>query len=207
MNRGLFVSLDGPGGVGKSTTAKIVVEMLLADGLMGYYTTEPSRTPLGNLLRAGTQDYRGVALACLIAGDRHHHVDNEVRPVVARGGVVVCDRYIASSLVLQHMDGLTPDAVWELNRPVHVPDLMVFLSAEPDVLRERLGRRGSHSRFEDMEDSSFTEFELYARTAQFLQAKGVGSVVIDCTDLDPEKVATRVVDHIKMTMSRENRHG
>jgi Thymidylate kinase/Radical SAM superfamily len=90
---GTLLSIDGPGGSGKSTVAAIAAEMLTGHGLAVHETTEPSRTPLGKLIRAGTDEYTGMALACLVAGDRHHHLAAEIRPALAAGQVVICDRY------------------------------------------------------------------------------------------------------------------
>src|SRR6185437_411501 len=106
---GLFVSIDGPGGSGKSTTVSLVCQQLTAMGLPVHATTEPSRTPLGNLIRAGTYTYQCMSLACLVAGDRHHHLAADIRPQLYANSIVISDRYLPSSLVLQRMDGLS----WE----------------------------------------------------------------------------------------------
>ena len=56
-----------------------------------------------------------MALACLVAGDRHHHLATEILPALHAGKVVICDRYLPSSLVLQAIDGIEPDTIWCLN--------------------------------------------------------------------------------------------
>jgi dTMP kinase len=89
---GLLVSIDGPGGSGKSTLAALVMQHLTSAGIAAHLTTEPSPTPLGKLIRAGTDEYTGMALACLVAGDRHHHLASEIRAALAAGNVVLCDR-------------------------------------------------------------------------------------------------------------------
>src|SRR5690606_30541650 len=91
---GLFVSVDGPGGVGKSTLVAEIATALDRAGVPMRVTVEPTRTPLGDLLRHGTDTYQGMALACLVAGDRHHHIDSEIMPALAAGRVVVSDRYL-----------------------------------------------------------------------------------------------------------------
>ncbi|WP_282795046.1 dTMP kinase [Streptomyces sp. CC224B] len=100
---GMFVTIDGPGGVGKSTVAAAVVELLRAEGVPVHATREPSDSEIGRIARDGTDRYRGMSMACLIAADRYQHVEHEVRPALARGALVVCDRYVASSLVLQSL--------------------------------------------------------------------------------------------------------
>ena len=68
---GLFISVDGPGRVGKSTT--IAATLAAEHQVATYVTTEPTRTPLGELLRHGTDTYQGLALALLVAGHSIGH--------------------------------------------------------------------------------------------------------------------------------------
>lgn len=160
--RGIFVSLDGPGGAGKSATAALVCGQLASRGLQVCATAEPSSTPLGRMIRASTDIYRGMALACLVAGDRHHHLATEIRPQRQAGAIVICDRYLPSSLVLQRMDDVGWDTIWQLNSGAEPPDLAVILNAAPAVLTRRLaGRGGTHSRFERRPDGPATEAALY----------------------------------------------
>src|ERR1700722_1254315 len=194
--RGLFVSLDGPGGTGKTTTAAIVRDQLAARGLAAHLTAEPSPTPLGRLIRASTDTYHGMSLACLVAGDRHHHLAAEIRPGVAAGAGVLSDRYLPASLVLQRMDGLDWDTIWQLNAPVEVPDLAVILNADPEILASRLAGRGAHSRFERQADGPATESRLYHDTAAPLTAVGWPVCPIDTSASAPEEVAAIVTDRI-----------
>jgi len=200
--RGVLVTLDGPGGAGKSTAARLVAERLASRGLSVLATTEPSRTELGNLARAGTERYRGLALACLVAADRYDHLDAEIRPALARGEIVVCDRYLASSLVLQRMDGVDEEMIWGLARYVELPDLAVILSARADLLVSRIaGRGGSHSRFERDPANSAVEVELYVGAAETLRAKGVDVVVVDSSSTPAEAVADRIVERVVDVLS------
>ncbi|MFG2144152.1 dTMP kinase [Streptomyces sp. NPDC048696] len=193
---GLFVAIDGPGGVGKSTTAAALARLLTAEYSPVHATAEPSRTPLGNLIRQGTTEYRGMTLARMIARDRRHHVAREIQPALTQGQLVLCDRFIASSLVLQRIDGIPLDTVWDLNRPVLRPDLTVLLGADPEVTAKRLANRGAHSRFELMEDSTRIEARLYEEAASFLRARGFLVMELDCTELTPKDVAARIADEV-----------
>jgi dTMP kinase len=91
---GVLVTIDGPGGVGKTTVAELLIRALDERALPVHATVEPTRTPLGEHIRAGTDTYQGMALACLVAGDRHHHLTTEILPALRAGKVVVCDRYL-----------------------------------------------------------------------------------------------------------------
>lgn len=102
---GVFITVDGPSGVGKSTVARSLERFLAGRGRTVTCTTEPSGAAIGRLARFGTHEFHGRALSCLVAADRYHHVDTVVAPALERGEVVVCDRYLPSSLVLDQLDG------------------------------------------------------------------------------------------------------
>lgn len=206
--RGIFVSMDGPGGVGKSTTARLVGEQLNARGRRVWATAEPSRTPLGELIRASTDTYRGMALACLVAGDRHHHLATEILPRLQAGFTVISDRYVPSSLVLQRMDDVDQETIWQLNKGAEPPELAVILNATPAVLSGRLARRGgTHSRFERQSDGPATESALYQDTAAGLTALGWPVCSIDVTDRTPGEVAAIVTDRVLTLHAERSAHG
>jgi dTMP kinase len=205
---GTFVSIDGPGGAGKTTTAALICQHLTARGLKVHATSEPSQTPLGKMIRASTDIYRGMALACLVAGDRHHHLTAEIRPQRQEGAVVMCDRYLPSSLVLQRMDDVGWDTIWQLNAGAEPPELAVILNAEPAVLAGRMTSRGSpRSRFERMPDGSAIEFALYEDTTAKLIALGWPVCSIDTTTRTPSDVAAIVADHILTLHADRSVHG
>jgi dTMP kinase len=203
---GVFVTLDGPGGVGKSSVKEEIARLLRIEGRPVYETREPTDTPLGNLAREGTEQYEGLTMACLIAADRYQHLRREIRPALRRGHIVVCDRYVASSLVLQVIDGVHRDVVWDLNRHADLPHLSVFLTAHPDVVANRLAQRGAHSRYERLPDSSETESRLYAEAATFLTERGVRVLQLDTTATSVRDLAHAVVEEIIDTQIRGRRN-
>jgi dTMP kinase len=206
--RGIFVSFDGPGGAGKSTTARLVRDELAARGLQVHATAEPSRTPLGEMIRASTDTYRGMALACLVAGDRCHHLVTEIRPRLQAGITVISDRYFPSSLVLQRMDDVDQETIWQLNKGAEPPDLAVILNATPAVLSSRLARRGgTHSRFERQPDGPANESAVYQDTAAGLTALGWPVCRIDATASTPGEVAAIVTDHVMTLHAERSAHG
>ncbi|MBO0874853.1 MAG: dTMP kinase [Pseudonocardia sp.] len=122
------MTIDGPGGVGKSTTTRYLHRRLATRGYDVYATAEPSDDALGRLARRpGT--YTKHALACLVAADRYHHLDTEIHPALRAGRIVVSDRYVPSSYVLQRIDGVPLDFIEAINTDTDIPDLAVLLTA------------------------------------------------------------------------------
>jgi dTMP kinase len=201
---GQFVTIEGPGGVGKSTVTAAVVAQLCEAGVPVHQTREPSDTTLGELARHGTDEYQGMTMACLIAADRYRHMELEIRPAVVRGQVVVCDRYIASSLVLQVMDGVARDIVWELNRHADMPDLCVIINARSDVIAKRLAERGAHSRYEREPAGPERECAYFREAARFLMAAGVPVLQLDASTAEPESIARAIVEAITELSMRDH---
>ncbi len=196
LRRGLLVCIDGPGGVGKSTLTSQLAAQLTRRGVPAHATTEPSRSPLGDFARHAPDDHHGLVLACLVAADRYWHLDTEIQPHLAAGEVVISDRYVPTSLVLQRIDGVDPDFIWQLNRHAPPPDLAVILHADPAVLATRLAARGAHTRFERGPNASQVESHLYQQATQRLQAAGWPLLHLDTTDATPEDLATTLTTRI-----------
>ncbi|MFI6426022.1 dTMP kinase [Promicromonospora sp. NPDC050880] len=142
---GYFISFEGGEGVGKSTQSRLLGDWLA--GLTGrevVLTREPGGTALGQELRAAVmhgQDMGPRAEALIYAADRAHHVDTVVRPALERGGVVITDRYIDSSVAYQSGGRDLPGhevehiSLWA-TRGLR-PDVTVLLDLEPGAAAER----------------------------------------------------------------------
>jgi dTMP kinase len=192
--RGFFVVIDGPSGVGKSTVTALLARQLTDRGLSVVATREPSGSPLGNLARHSTDDYHGLVLACLVTADRYLHLEREVRPALQAGSVVLCDRYVPTSLVLQRIDGVEPSFLWQLNQYADVPDLTVILTGDPERSRARAHQRGTYSRFH--RGDSGTEAALYRTVARELADAGRPVVHHEVADDSAETVAASLLDAI-----------
>lgn len=192
----VFVTLDGPGGAGKSTTSEHLRRYLSAQGYTAHATTEPSDGQLGRIARHGTHTYSGYALACLVAADRYHHLNTEIRPNLAAGRIVVYDRYVASSYVLQRMDGVPIEFIEAINAAADVPQLAVILTADPTVTAHRIGQRGAHSRFEAGISTSRTEADLYRDAAARLTKRGYPLLTLDTTDTPSTQVVAAIAGRI-----------
>ncbi|MFE7127660.1 dTMP kinase [Streptomyces sp. NPDC057617] len=194
VRRGLFITLDGPSAVGKSTTLHELADLLRGGDNMVHTTTEPSTSDLGQFIRANAAHLRGRALACLVAANRYEHIEAELRPHLRAGETVVCDRYLASTLVLQRLDEVPVPFLLALNADVLLPDLSVILTAEPTVVAERLARRGVRHRFHLDPAFPAREVALYAEAEQTLTAMGVRVLSLNTTNSTPTDVARRIAD-------------
>lgn len=146
MTRGLWITLEGGDGSGKTTQATLLERWLVAEGRTVVRTREPGGTEVGNLIRDIVLHHRGDiaprAEALLYAADRAHHVATLVRPALARGDVVIQDRYLDSSVAYQGA-GRVLDAgevrelsLWAAGGAL--PDVTVLLDIDPDSARRRL---------------------------------------------------------------------
>jgi dTMP kinase len=193
---GLFIAIEGPNGVGKTTVAGLLSARLgeQLDAAV-YLTTEPSDTPLGRLLRSSETVLTGRALALAIAADRYAHLDDEIVPALDNGQHVITDRYVQSSLVLQRIDGLALPEVWRYNAYVLPPTVSVYLEDDPDVIRARLAARGPLSRLE-LTASPGKELLLYQEAATHLQKHDWEQVTIDCRGKNPDQVVAAILKRL-----------
>jgi dTMP kinase len=198
---GLFVSVDGSSGAGKTTIVQHLAQLLVADGHHVHVTAEPSTSRIGVLAYELTETGTGHALACLYAADRYHHVETEIAPYRDAGHIVISDRYIASGLVVQRFDGVDPDFLWALNAEVERPDLAVILDADPDVIAERLRERGAHNRFQRLPGSSHAEVRYYRQAADRLMEAGFDVLRVDCSSRAPEATAALIRERLMAVLA------
>lgn len=161
-----------------------------------HATAQPSGTELGTYIRAHVDSYEGMALACLVAADRHQQQRDEILPHFAAGQVVMCDRYLPSSLVLQVLDGVAPQTVWALNSGIRRPNVSVILRADADTIGRRLQARGAHNRFESDPHGAARELEQFDAVVEDLVQRGWPVCVLDCSDLSPRDLVLAVANTI-----------
>jgi len=170
---GVFVVLEGLDGAGTTTQAERLSGALRAEGYRTFVTREPSDGPVGTLIRQALTGRLGLpktagplgpqTLALLFAADRTDHLEAQVIPALNRGDVVLCDRYVLSSLAYQG-SSLPMEWVEGINGFAARPDLTFFLEIDVDVAAQRRVRRGG--------DAELYEDELQQRriAQQYLRA-------------------------------------
>lgn len=150
MTKGRFITLEGGEGTGKSTLARGLTEALRARGLEVIVTREPGGAPGADAIRAllvsgAANRWSAMEEALLFAAARLNHLNHTIRPALARGAWVVCDRYFDSTRAYQVGGaGLDPANLDELNNQIGVdyPDLTLILDIDPKVGLAR--SRGAH---------------------------------------------------------------
>jgi len=158
-NRGRFITLEGIEGAGKSTVAQLVRDWLASRGIPARVTREPGGTPLAErvreiVLNRGDETIAPQAETLLMFAARGIHVENLIRPALARGEWVLCDRFTDASRAYQgYGRGLDLEWIEQLANAVHgdlQPDctLLLDLPVEVGLTRAR-GRSGvAADRFE-----------------------------------------------------------
>ena len=187
MMAALFITFEGGDGAGKTTQSKLLATWLEQRGYEVVHTREPGGSSLGdsvrNVLLHGGHVYER-AEALLYAADRAHHVATVVRPALARGDVVIQDRYLDSSVAYQGA-GRVLDAteirdlsLWATEGAL--PDLTVLLDLDPSSARARLD--ADEKPFDRLEAEK-SEFHARVRAAflALAEAEPARFVVLDAS--------------------------
>ena len=192
----MFIVLEGPDGSGKSTQTRLLVESLRAAGKTVVQTREPGGTPAAEAIRnlVLSPEFNGLdsrTEALLFAGARAEHVANVILPALQRGEVVVCDRYIDSSIAYQGIgrdlgvDRIRDLSLWATGGVV--PDLTIVLDMDAAVGLTRVGHELDRLEqepqgFHDRVRKAFVELALHA-PERYRVVSATGSI---------EEVAARI---------------
>jgi dTMP kinase len=157
MSTGLFLSLDGLDGTGKSTQSRLLAEWLRAEGHTVVTCVDPGGTVVGGHIRELLL-HQEMTLPCeamLFMASRAQLVAEVIRPALRAGHIVLSDRFLLANVVYQgHAGGLDPDQLWQIGRFASggiEPDLTVVLDIPLDSARMR--RKPSADRLESRDDS------------------------------------------------------
>lgn len=154
---GLFITLEGPDGSGKSTVSRMLVSYLREKDFRVTLTREPGGTDISEEIRhiildTKNTEMRNTTEALLYAASRAQHVGEKIIPAMEADRVVVCDRFVLSSLVYQGIGrGLGVDKIKELNDFATTglePDLILFFDIDPKVALTRKTKRSKADRLE-----------------------------------------------------------
>ncbi len=186
--RGHFIVLEGLDGAGTTTQCAALAQVFRAEGREVLVTNEPSTGPIGTLIRQALGGRLGLpngagpltpqTLALLFAADRVDHLAAEIEPALARGVVVLCDRYALSSLAYQ---GAQVGMPWvaQLNAHARPPDVTVFLDIDLKVAARRRHARGLAEELYETDEAQRRTARQYRQAIALREQAGERIVVID----------------------------
>ena len=196
---GRFITLEGGEGAGKSSQIQVVKDYLEARGIDVIVTREPGGTSVGqeirNRLVSGDKDkWCPLSETLLILADRADHLERVMRPALADGKYVVCDRFFDSTRAYQGIaGGLGLEVIHNLQQPVlgtTLPDVTLLLDIDPEKGLSRAQERGGDLRFE----SKTLAYHQTLRQAflDFAKQEPERMVVIDA-DRDIDSVSADII--------------
>jgi dTMP kinase len=196
----MLIAIEGPKAVGKTTICGALGRRLAGDNLRNHVVLTKEPTAGFNL--AQETRISGFDLARAIADDRAIHLREVITPALGSGKVVICDRYILSSLVFHGADGVPAERIWRLNQDFPLPDLNLLVTADADVLLARRAAREAPTRLEAARHPA-DELADYARYAEAMQIRGVKRISVDNTrDGDLANAVNSIVEIVaKATQS------
>ena len=163
--KGIFISIEGPDGSGKSTQIENIKQFFEERKIEVLFTREPGGTAIGERIRSIILDKNCTEMdymteAMLYAASRAQHVSQVIRPALAEGKVVICDRFVDSSIAYQGCGRKLGDAVRIINSYAVdgcMPDVTFLLKVDPRVGKGRIrSGRGEEDRL-DAERAAFHE--------------------------------------------------
>lgn len=196
---GCFIAFEGGEGAGKSTQEALLAQALTERGHTVVRTREPGGTPAGEAIRQVllSPEFDGLdprAEALLFAASRGEHVARVIRPALERGDVVICDRYIDSSVAYQGFGReLGPKRVRDLSLwATHelLPDLTVVLDVDPEVGLARFAER-------DRLESEPLDYHRTVRAAflTLAEAEPDRYLVLDAR-VDVDEIAAAILERV-----------
>ncbi|NBX70663.1 MAG: dTMP kinase [Actinobacteria bacterium] len=199
VTSGFFIAFEGGEGAGKSTQAELLSNRLASEGFSVVVTREPGGTPTAEKIRSvlldpTITDMPDQAEALLFAASRADHAANLIRPALENGAVVICDRYLESSVAYQgygrNLGGTYIRELSEWATQGLLPDFTVYLDVPAQVSLDR--RKGT----DRMEIQSF-DFHLQTQQAFRDLAKNsqAAHIVIDAT-LPIDEIAQLICDAV-----------
>ncbi|MBO8142559.1 MAG: dTMP kinase [Firmicutes bacterium] len=202
----MFITFEGPDGCGKTTQARLLVRFLKERGASVVHTFEPGATGLGRELRRlllePGRHLSPVAELLLLAADRAQHVDEVIRPALKQGAVVVCERYVDSSIAYQGGGlGLAEEDIRRVNDVATgglSPDLTILLDLDPagsfrkGAVQDRIEGRGLEFQRRVWEAYRRLALDEPARFVSVkVEGRGVDAVQADIRRIVMDRLAKR----------------
>ena len=209
-DRGVFVTVEGIEGVGKSTQLKRLVEVLEGAGVPVDVTREPGGTPTAEVIRNiliehGEEAMPASAEVLLMFAARALHVENRICPALEAGTWVVSDRFVDASRAYQGGGRGVPEPTIETLAGLALnglePDVTLLLDAPVDIGLARAARRGAKDRFEAEEHAFFERVRVaylslvHAEPERFIVIDAAGD--LETVGLAVEEAAENILNRFR----------
>jgi dTMP kinase len=210
MRNGLFITLEGPDGSGKTTVSQYLLKALSERGFDVVYTREPGGIEISEKIRHVILDPKNTAMdvkteALLYAASRRQHLIEKVLPALHEGKLVLCDRFVDSSLAYQGVGrGIGFDEVLSINAFAiegHFPDITLYFDLPAEVGLDRISGRHFLDRL-DQEEISF-HLRVVEGYKEVIRRFGERISVINANQ-EVENVCTDALD---VLLQRISKHG
>lgn len=200
--RGLFITLEGGDGAGKSTQIKNIKSFFEKKGLVVVHTREPGGTPISEKLRdilldSNNREMEAVTEMLIYAAARAQHVRELVMPQLEKGSIVICDRFLDSSIAYQTYGRKLGDMVEIVNGYATdglTPDLTFWMDIDPDAGKERVSKMGDFDRLE-MEERDF-HYRVYDGYKKIAENNSERVKRIDATR-SVEEISEEIVNYLE----------
>ena len=201
MRKGLLITIEGGDGSGKSTQLAFIKKYLQEKKIDALITREPGGTSVGEKTRNLVLDPQNTEMAhlteaLLFAAARAQHVAEVIGPAIEKGEIVICDRYIDSSLVYQGEARGMGKPVYEMNKIAigeYEPDATILLNITPQIVRERI-EPAKRDRLEAEPDEFHRKvFDAYKELAKRFPER---IIEIDAS-LPREEVSAQIEKHLE----------
>ena len=195
-----FVVLEGLDGSGTTTQLNIITKRLEKDGITVIRTFEPTDNPIGKLIRKVLKKELSLepkTISRLFVADRHEHIygKNGIIENSSKGHLVLCDRYLFSSLAYQ-----TPecgfDYVKNINQNFPLPEHIFFFNVPVNICQERIAKRGDEKELFDAYEYQLKVHKNYLRALELYKNSEMNIHTIDGTK-SPEEISNEIYNIIR----------
>ena len=205
MEKGIFITIEGPEGAGKTTIIEMLLEKLESEGYPIMKTREPGGIEIAEQIRSVILNKNNTAMdgrteALLYAAARRQHLVEKVIPAIEQGFIVLCDRFIDSSLAYQGFArGIGMDEVYSINTFAidnRMPDATLYFDIDPEIGMKRINdHKGREVNRLDLEN---LEFHRKVREGYQLLSRKYSNRIIEIDASQPlQKVYEIAVSKIR----------
>lgn len=171
----MFIAIDGPDGIGKTTLANKIINKLKYElGIDSILTTEPTKSQLGMEIRKqlsiGNTDNK--LLLEMFLQDRKEHIENEIIPSIQNNKIILTDRYKYSTVVYQYFQGFNIKELIKMNNFLS-PDVTFIINGSFELIKKRMDKRAIDKEIFEQDDYIKESIKLYSQMNLFFPDENI----------------------------------